>query len=90
MPISPIQGMGFQSYNPISSNAGTNAWYNSPASMVSGTANKIGLADYYNAPVQTGYNSPIVNFLTNTARVVNPYLPIKERQQTFIPLAPRG
>ncbi len=83
MPIFPIQGMGFQSYNPVSSNAGTNAWYNSPASVVSGTANTVGLANYYNTPVQTGYNSPILNFLTNTARVVKPYLSNKNDTQPY-------
>ena len=75
MPIQsyPLQGMGFQSYNPMASN-------NFMRNAAQNASEQAYIANWMNTPVQTGYDSPFLNFLTNTARVVSPYIPVRERQ----------
>ena len=82
-PISPIQGMGFQSYNPMI----PNNFMRNAGQYASEQAN---IANWMNTPVQTGYNSPILNFLTNTARVINPYMPKQTQPTTSTLVGIRG
>ena len=77
------QPMGFQSYNPFSTpvRSYTPQNYNPIPYAVDSIADKVGLWGYFNTPTQTGYNSPVLNFLTNTARVISPYLPKGQEAQ---------
>ena len=68
------QGMGFQSYNPMVPN-------NFMRNAAQNAAEQAYITNWMNTPLQTGYDSPFLNFLTNTARFVKPYLPVKEQKQ---------
>ena len=68
------QGMGFQSYNPMAPN-------NLMRNAAQNAAEQAYIANWMNTPVQTGYDSPVLNFLTNTARVISPYLPKGQEAQ---------
>lgn len=78
------QGMGFQSYNPMVPN-------NLMRRAAQNAAEQAYIANWMNTPLQTGYDSPFLNFLTNTARVVKPYLPQRQKTEpTMVPVGPRG
>lgn len=84
------QPMGFQSYNPFSTPVRNyNPQPYAPISnSVSNVADKVGLWEYFTTPTQTRSDSPFLNFLTNTARVISPYLP--KRQEVQQPLVVVG
>lgn len=87
------QPMGFQSYNPFSTPVRryTPQNYNPIPYAVDNTADKVGLYGYFNTPTQTRSDSPFLNFLTNTARVISPYLPQRQEiPQSLVHVGIRG
>ena len=84
MPTFLTQGMGFQSYNPMAPN-------NLMRNAAQYATEQAHIANWMNTPVQTGYDSPFLNFLTNTARVISPYAPKgQEVQKPVVVGAIRG